>query len=111
MKKSKTPNALPPTVISLGEVFKNASITRKGAESISHIDCLTIGDRSSNKREGKKAGHYPYHLIDIWHKDDSGEEHVLVRSRDLRINQKRLRSLMRQTTRKVADYLFAMRND
>lgn len=97
---NKIPNALPPTMITLGEQFGNASLTLEGARRIGSITCLTIGSKESNKREN--TDRYPYHLIDL--NDFTGR--ILIRSRDLKITRKQLRSLHREVTRKVAVFLF-----
>src|SRR4051812_26725300 len=102
--KSKTPNALPPGILALGEHFGCASITSVGAKNITHIDSGTIeatDDPVKNTHYG-----YPYHWVDIWHRDNNGEEHILVRSKHLHMNKKKLRSVMREITRKVAVFIF-----
>lgn len=90
-----TPNALPPTMITLGEQFGNASLTLEGARRIGSITCITIGST-------EKTDVYPYHLIDL--NDTAGR--VFVRSKNLRITRKQLRTLHREITRKVAVFLF-----
>lgn len=103
--KGKTPNALPPTMITLGTDFNCGSLSRDAVLKVTHITCMTIGDKSSNNREGKKAGHYPYHLIDLQTADDR----IFARSRDLRITKKELLKRMRALTRKVAMFQFENR--
>ena len=99
----KTPNALPPGILLLGERFKNAAITAQAAKTITHIDSITIGKHSKEKDK------YPYHLVDIWY-HNGNENRILVRSRELRINRKQLRAFMREIIRKVAVFIFETKN-
>lgn len=101
----KTPNALPPCILALGERFGCASITSLGARHITHIDCGTI-EATDDPAKNAKYG-YPYHWVDIWATNpQTGEERILVRSKHLHMNKKKLHSFMRATTRKVATFIF-----
>lgn len=102
--RTRTPNALPPTMLTLGERFGNASISAKVARDIISIDSLTIGDYK--KGAERENGKYPYHMVDIWYRDAQGDDNILVRSKELRINQRQLRTFMREVTRKVAVFIF-----
>jgi hypothetical protein len=101
-QRAKTPNALPPTVLQLGRAFNGAGLTLKGARQIASVTNMTIGDRTSNKKEGKQEGHYPYHLIDL----NTPDRCAFVRSGQLRCSKRKLQAITRQTVRKVAVFLF-----
>lgn len=102
MNKPKTPNALPPTVLSLGPLFDGSAMTLEAAREVYAVDSLTIGTKQSNKVEGKPKNYYPYHLIDFRGK----EGRVLARSRHLKLTKKQMVSAKRALVRKLADFLF-----
>lgn len=102
MNKPKTPNALPPTVLSLGPLFDGSAMTLEAAREVYTVDSLTIGNKQSNKAEGMPKNYYPYHLIDFRGKDGA----VIARSRYLRITKKQMVSAKRALVRKLAVFLF-----
>lgn len=102
----KSNRPFPPTALPLGERFNSGIITAAVAPTITKIETITIGDASANKRDGKSKKHYPYHLVDIWNTGPSGEPSILIRSKELRMNRKQLRTFTRAITRKVATFIF-----
>lgn len=95
---NKTPNALPPTMITLGEQFGNTALSLDAARNVRVVSFITIGSKQTKSENGTK---YPYHLIDL-----EGQDGIIARSRELRINKKQLRTLMRATIRKIAVFVF-----
>ena len=98
---NKTPNALPPTILSLGLPFDCSAITLPLAREVGSIGSITIGSTSDRAAYGRKD-YYPYHIVDFYGRDGK----VLMRSKDLRISKSKLISLKRQLVRKLAVYLF-----
>lgn len=102
MKKAKTPNALPPTVLSLSKEL-GISLTLQGARQVNSVTML--GPIGRPGRPYVKDGHmYPCYYVDVNAQKVDGNG-TYYRSRTIR-TAKRMHQIHRAVTRKLAVFLF-----